>query len=370
MNNIVTVRSCKEYDFQKVYQLISDIYQTCKGPELKNKKVLIKPNVLSDDLPEKCISTHPVVFEAMIRFLQDNGATIVAGDSPAVHLRGFRPVKSGLSQVCEKTGITWIDFTTKPSNLTLRNGKIRIASVINEVDLIVSLPKLKNHDLVYFTGALKNTLGLVPGFAKAKQHAVHQNKESFSRFLVDLNEAVTPHFFLMDGIIGMEGHGPGQGTPFRTGVLLGSVNPLALDIIASTIAGYNPNDIPTNRTGLERGIWLKSADEINYNGPVLNSLIRKDFKRIHVTGDTNISLKFLKDRIRFLRKFERRPVFIHGNCAGCKKCIKICPRNAITMDRDIKNYVVLTDRKCIRCFCCSEVCKFDAVKIKVKVFGT
>jgi uncharacterized protein (DUF362 family)/Pyruvate/2-oxoacid:ferredoxin oxidoreductase delta subunit len=369
MNNIVAVRRCKEYDFQEIYRIISDIYQTCKGPELNNKKVLIKPNVLSDDLPEKCISTHPVVFEAMIRFLQEKGATVFAGDSPAVHLRRFIPLKSGLSQVCEKTGITWIDFTAKPFNLKLKNGNIRIASVINEVDLVISLPKLKNHELVYFTGAIKNTLGLVPGFTKAKQHALHQNRESFSRFLVDLNESLTPHFFLMDGILGMEGHGPGQGTPFRTGVLVGSSNPLALDIIASTIAGYHPKDIPTSRIALARGIWLKSADEINYNGPVMSLLIRKDFKRIPVTPDNNVSFKFIKDRIRFLRKFERRPVFIHNNCTGCNECIKICPKNAIKMDRDIKNYVVLTDKKCIRCFCCSEVCKFKAVKIRVKIFG-
>jgi uncharacterized protein (DUF362 family)/Pyruvate/2-oxoacid:ferredoxin oxidoreductase delta subunit len=369
MNNIVTVRRCKDYDFQEVYRLVSDIYLTCKGPELKNKKVLIKPNILSDDLPEKCISTHPVAFEAMIRFFQEKGATVFAGDSPAVHLRGFRPVKSGLDQVCEKTGIPWVDFTTNPSNLKLRNGKIRIASVINEVDLIVSMPKFKNHELVYFTGAIKNTLGLVPGFTKAKQHALHQNRESFSRFLVDLNEALTPHFFLMDGIIGMEGHGPGQGTPIRTGVLLGSSNPLALDIIASTIAGYNPKELPTNRIALARSIWLKSADEISYDGPALNSLIRKDFKRIPVTPNANVSLKFLKDRIRFLRKFERRPAFIHSNCTGCGECIKICPQNAIVMDKDIKNYVVLTDRKCIRCFCCSEVCKSSAVQIRIKLFG-
>jgi ferredoxin len=186
---------------------------------------------------------------------------------------------------------------------------------------------------------------------------------------VDLNESLTPHFFLMDGILGMEGHGPGQGTPFRTGVLVGSSNPLALDIIASTIAGYHPKDIPTSRIALARGIWLKSADEINCNGPVMSLLIRKDFKRIPVTPDNNVSFKFIKDRIRFLRKFERRPVFIHNNCTGCNECIKICPKNAIKMDRDIKNYVVLTDKKCIRCFCCSEVCKFKAVKIRVKIFG-
>ena len=217
----------------------------------------------------------------MIRFLQSKGATVVLGDSPAVHLKGFRPDKSGISKVCEKTGAKWIDFSVNPSRINLKKRKIRIASIINEVDLIISLPKFKNHELVYFTGAIKNTLGLVPGFTKGRQHAMHQNRESFSGFLVDLNEAVTPHFFLMDGIIGMDGHGPGQGNPFRTEVLIGSTNPLALDIIASTVAGYNPEDFPTNRIALERGIWLQSAEEINFDGPDLNSLsgrILKEFR--------------------------------------------------------------------------------------------
>lgn len=369
MNNIVAVRKCREYDYQEVYHHISEIYKVCQGPELKNKKVLLKPNILSDSSPDKCISTHPVVVEAMIRYLQAEGAEVVAGDSPAVHLRGFRPEKSGISAVCKKTGIQWIDFLHGSSSRSLRSSKIRIASIVNDVDLIISLPKLKNHELVYLTGAIKNTLGLVPGFSKGRQHALHQNRDSFSRFLVDLNESLTPHFFLMDGIMGMEGHGPGQGTPFRTEVLIGSTNPLALDLQASTIAGYDPKDIPTNRIALARGIWLHSPGEIIYDGPALNTLIKKDFKRIPITLDSNISLKFLKNRLQFLRKLDRRPVFIHHKCTGCRECIKICPQNAIEMHPEKKNYVVLTDRKCIRCYCCSEVCKYSAIRIMVKPFG-
>jgi ferredoxin len=244
-----------------------------------------------------------------------------------------------------------------------------MASVINEVDLIISLPKLKNHELVYLTGAIKNTLGLVPGFSKAKQHALHQDRESFSRFLVDLSEAVTPHFYLMDGIMGMEGPGPGQGMPVRTGVLIGSTNPLALDVTASRIAGYLPMDIPTNRIALSRGLWLKSFDEIEYNGPEIDSIIKTDFKRIHISPNGNISFRFLRNRLEFLRKLERRPVFNHLNCTGCRECIRICPQNAIAMHHSIRNHVVLTDRKCIRCFCCSEVCKHYAVDIKRKLIG-
>ncbi|OFY62702.1 MAG: hypothetical protein A2V64_06560 [Bacteroidetes bacterium RBG_13_43_22] len=369
MNNKVAVRKCREYDLQEVYRLISDIYESCEGPDVSGKKVLIKPNILTDSDPSRCVSTHPVVVEAMIRFLQDGGATVFAGDSPSIHLRGMKPVKSGIYEVCEKTGVPWIDFMKNPSERTLSKGKIRIASIVDEVDLIISLPKLKNHELVYFTGAIKNTLGLVPGFTKAKQHALHQNRKSFAHFLIDLSEAVMPHFFLMDGIMGMEGQGPGQGTPVNTEVLIGSTNPVALDIIATTIAGYDPMDIPTTSTAILRGIWLKDKGDIIYDGPDLKSVIKEDFKRIPLTKDRNVSFKFISNRLKFLRKIERRPVFIHSDCTGCRECIKICPVNAISMHPEKENHVVLTDSKCIRCFCCSEVCQYKAVTIRRKFFG-
>jgi uncharacterized protein (DUF362 family)/Pyruvate/2-oxoacid:ferredoxin oxidoreductase delta subunit len=369
MNNKISVRKCNNYDFQKIYDLISDIYRSTDGPDVTGKKVLVKPNILTDSDPAKCICTHPLVVEAMVRFLQSQGATVCVGDSPSVHLQKFKDEKSGIESVCERTSATWIDFKNDPTEIKLRNGKIKVASVIDEVDLIFSLAKFKNHELVYFTGAIKNTLGLVPGFTKAKQHALHQNRNSFGEFLVDLTEAVTPHYFLMDGIIGMEGPGPANGSPKEIGLLLGSSNPLILDIIASKIAGYDPMIVPTTKTAFFRKLWLGSEEEIIYDGPGLESIILKDFIKIPVSSNGNISLQFVMKRIKILRKLERRPVFIHENCTGCLNCVKICPVNAIASHPVKENYIVLTDSKCIRCFCCSEVCQDSAVEIRRKVFG-
>jgi len=369
MNNKIAVRKCKEYELNEVLDLISEIYKLTDGPDVKGKRVLVKPNILTDDDPAKCISTHPVVVEAMIRFLQAGGATVFVGDSPAVHLQKFKGEKSGIYTVCEKTGASWVDFLENPDEVNLRKGKVRIASIINQVDLIISLPKFKNHELVYFTGAIKNTLGLVPGFSKAKQHALHQDRSRFGEFLVDLNEAVTPQYFLMDGIMGMEGPGPGRGLPVEIGLLLGSTNPLIMDLMASRIAGYEPMLIPTSRTAFFRKTWLMSEDDIIYNGPELSTIIKSGFKKIPVSTTNNIALKFVMKRVKFLKKLERRPVFIHENCTGCQKCVNICPVQAILPLPSKKTHIVLSDNKCIRCFCCSEVCMDNAVVIRRKVFG-
>jgi uncharacterized protein (DUF362 family)/Pyruvate/2-oxoacid:ferredoxin oxidoreductase delta subunit len=370
MNNKVVVRKCTEYNLQQVIDLIAEIYELTDGPDVQGKRVLVKPNILSDDNPAKCISTHPVVVEAMVRYLQSRGATVVVGDSPAVHTSRFRGEKSGIYNVCESTGAQWVDFTVNPLEKKLRKGRIRIASVTDQVDLIVSLPKFKNHELVYFTGAIKNTLGLVPGFSKGKQHALHQDRSKFGEFLVDLNEAVTPDYFFMDGIMGMEGPGPGKGFPTEIGLLFGSTNPLALDIIASRVAGYEPLIVPTSRTALFRKKWLSSEDEIVYDGPQISSIVKKGFKKVPISHSNNIALQFVMRRIKFLKKLERRPVFIHENCTGCQKCVNICPVHAIQPLPANKTYIQLTDSKCIRCYCCSEVCLDNAVEIRRKVFGT
>jgi uncharacterized protein (DUF362 family)/NAD-dependent dihydropyrimidine dehydrogenase PreA subunit len=369
MNNKIAVRRCDSYDLKLVQDIISEVYSNTGGPDPSGKKVLLKPNILLDKEPEKCITTHPVVVEAMTRFLQEKGASVVIGDSPSVHTQKFVPEKSGIADVCKQTGAQWIEFKEDPVEKTLRKGRIKIASIVDKVDLIISMPKFKNHELVYFTGAIKNTLGLVPGFIKAKQHALHQNRNSFGEFLVDLNEAVLPHYFLMDAIEGMEGPGPGQGMPRKIGLLLGSTNPLIMDIVASKVAGYDPMLVPTNRNAFFRKKWMVSETDIEYDGPDQEEIVIKNFVKIPVSGNSNISIQFVMRRIKPLRKLERRPVFVHENCIGCHRCVKICPVNAITPHKEKENWIVLTDSKCIRCFCCSEVCTDNAVDVRRKVFG-
>jgi ferredoxin len=144
---------------------------------------------------------------------------------------------------------------------------------------------------------------------------------------------------------------------------------LILDIIASRIAGYEPLIIPTSRAAFFRKTWLQSEEEIIYDGPEIGTITKKGFAKVPISTTNNIALKFVMKRIKFLKKLERRPVFIHENCTGCQKCINICPVQAILPLPSNKTHILLTDKKCIRCFCCSEVCTDNAVVIRRKVFG-
>lgn len=369
MNKRVSVRRCDNYDAGKIETLFSEIYLSAGGPDPKGKVVLLKPNILTDEDPLKAISTHPAFLEAAINFFKKSGSKeVLVGDSPAVHRPGFRPSKSGITDVCSRTGATWVNFLESPREVKLNRGKIKVAKAALEADLIISLPKLKTHELMYLTAAVKNTLGIVPGFNKAAQHALHYDRRRFGRFLTDLNEAVTPSFFMIDGITAMEGPGPGNGMPVHTGVIIGSTNPLAADIIASEVTGYDIADIATNREALERGNWLKSPSEIEYDGPDRESIICKNFRRVPVIPDGNMALKFIIRRVRPLRRLERRPVFNSNNCIGCQACVKICPVKTLSVHPEDKKRIIIRDSKCIRCFCCHEVCPANAIDIRKKIF--
>ena len=365
MNNIVCCLSCTEYDVALILPLLEEVYKKTQGPDVTGKTILLKPNILFDEFPHRAVTTHPVFLEAVIRFLQSRKAgKIYVGDAPALHTPSFKPHKSGIYEVCNKMGADWVYFGKSIFSHTLPSGRVPLASIVKEVDYFFSLPKLKTHELMGYTGAIKNTFGLIPHVHKAKQHAIHRNPRTMAMLLLDLNEAFTPDYIFMDAIVSMEGPGPGNGTPYPLHLLLGSTNPLALDMVASKIIGYNPLELETNTEGLRRKKWLSSAEEIVLHGVDINEPIHSNYTLTRRSSMGKMSLGILLRFIPFFRKRERQPFFLEERCIGCQKCVEICPNRAITPHPNNPTNIRLKAKKCIHCFCCHEVCPQNAIEVR------
>ena len=131
-----------------------------------------------------------------------------------------------------------------PAGRVLKQAEV-IAPVA-EADGVFDLPKLKTHVLMSMTGAVKNLFGVLPGLSKVGYHATHPSQEQFADVLLDLAEYVRPRLSIMDGVLAMEGDGPGaSGTPRHAGVLLVSDSPLALDAAAAALIGLPLASAPT-----------------------------------------------------------------------------------------------------------------------------
>ena len=132
-----------------------------------------------------------------------------------------------------------------------------------------------------FTGAVKNLFGCIPGLDKAQYHLKVPDRDDFGAMLVDLMLACKPALAVMDAVVGMEGDGPAGGSPRHIGALLASADCLALDVVASAIAGLDPKEVYSNKAGLRGGRCPGSADEVQIVGVGWRELAPENFALPH-----------------------------------------------------------------------------------------
>ncbi len=365
----VALVRCESYEspvlgksIKKLLGLLGGIGEFVKS----GQRVLIKTNLLSGSPPEKAVTTHPNLVEAVAYLVKEAGGIPAIGDSPGERatLKGLARAyrTSGLEEVSRRTRVPLLSFEGEVMKVENSQGrlykKFTVTKQIKDFDVIISLPKLKTHPLTYVTAGVKNNLGFIPGLRKTEFHLKLPDRESFSEMLVDLLGSINIDLLILDGIVAMEGNGPYSGAPRKVGAILASRNAVALDFVASRLVGYeNPLDIPTNRIAVERRIFLPGNTEIL--GEKIGDLQLKDFKRI----PRDVSQKipgFLLNGLKNL--VSPKPKIIDQLCNLCNGCIENCPVGCVRKKRDGRISIRYSD--CIRCFCCQEFCLQGAIITK------
>ena len=371
MNKKVGIERCSTYESEKVYKAMKRAVELAGEPDVAGKTVLLKPNILFDTAVEKATTTHPGFLEAAIRLVREMGSKrILVGDSPGLQTPGFSGRACGIGETVKKTGVEWVDFTKEKIELPCPDGKVikkfTLTGAARDADIIISLPKLKTHQLMYYTGAMKNIFGLIPSLIKSALHVRFSGRESFASMIVDLNLAVKPGYALMDAIMGMEGRGPSAGNPRHIGLVLASSNLLAMDVAASSIIGYPPGEIPVNKEALIRNYWLSDFSEIEYPGLSPADLRIPDFLKIPLkkTGSQLFEFALPGPLKSFLNSLAPGPEINHNICIRCGDCSSICGSKAISPGGEGSELRMLIDyRRCIRCYCCHEICPKKAIDI-------
>jgi uncharacterized protein (DUF362 family)/Pyruvate/2-oxoacid:ferredoxin oxidoreductase delta subunit len=379
----VSIARCNNYDVPQVYTAVKKSLEQVDGIHKlvgQKKKVLLKLNLLSSSLgPEHAVNTHPAVVRALVDFFQkDVGAEVYIGDSCGSVRDGstnkaFKVTQ--LDKVTEDTGAKWVNFDKdKHINIKKSNGAtlptFRMARTVKDVDLVVSVPKLKTHGLTMYTGALKNTLGVIPAKGKKDVHIQAPKPAIFAQALVDVYEEVVPHLTLIDAIVGMEGNGPNAGNPRKVGLIIAGNNGVALDAVASSIIGYDPLGIPTIRYAQDRGLGTADLNKIDIKGERLEDVSIPDFKKPGNFAE-DFAINYLPGFL-FAKIFDvacdSYSTVYEPNCTKCYACIKNCPVQAITATGT--NGTARVDKeKCIGCFCCDEVCDYKAIVMEKHTVG-
>jgi uncharacterized protein (DUF362 family)/NAD-dependent dihydropyrimidine dehydrogenase PreA subunit len=318
-------------------------------------RILLKPNLLRAAEWDRGITTHPAIIQAVAELVQEAGGTAWIGDSPGGAIESHPQVmrKSGVVAVAEAVGARVVPFD-KVVWKRVRGDDYFVAPPVIEVDLVIDLPKLKTHAQTLYTGAVKNLFGVIPGTRKRELHLRAPGVKEFSQVLVDVLELVQPQLTIMDGVLGLQGNGPGMGgTPHMYGCVAASADPVALDAVLARAMGYRTGEVIHLDQASRRGLGVSNPDAVR------------------VVGDRDVlcfgKLDLPKARWYFrtpawvgpyLRRLARvRPELDASACVGCGQCAQACPKEVIVPGRppsfDLKN--------CIGCLCCAEICPQGAI---------
>lgn len=381
MKSTVAIVGCRNYKEEAVDRAIAAAVKLLGGWEAllsKDERILLKPNLLSRTAPEKACTTHPAVFAAVGRALQEAGFNnLFYGDSPGNHLIGSEQTAQGcgILQEAEKLNILPADFL-QGEEVPFPEGHAAdhfvLCKGVLESDAIINLCKMKTHQLERITGAMKNTFGCVYGFNKGASHARFPNADAFGKMIGDLNRLVKPRLHIMDGILAMEGNGPQSGDPVPMYVILASRDPVALDSVFCRLVDLDPGLVPTNVYGQEYGIGTYRSEDIELvteEGTVSMDEAADLWGNPDFQVERGTEFKGQLNAIRFLQPLlDRKPYIKKEKCVGCGICIQSCPldEKAIFMKNGKPKYHY---KKCIKCYCCQEMCPEKAIDVKSTWLG-
>jgi uncharacterized protein (DUF362 family) len=152
---------------------------------------------------------------------------------------------SGLAEALDAVDVTFVDLNVAELvRVPLRSsftslGELWLPVPVVEADVVVSMPKLKTHHWAGATLSLKNCFGCVPGRVYGwPKNTLHW--AGLDEAIIDVAAAVRPELQIVDGIVGMEGNGPIQGTPISAGLLVFGSDPVATDATAARLMGLDP----------------------------------------------------------------------------------------------------------------------------------
>ena len=365
MRTTVSLVTCQDYQEKAVHEKLKEAVDLLGGIQhyvSPGEKVLLKPNLCTGRPPEKCANTHPLVVKSIARLVQEAGATPLIGDSPQLGLARNAADKSGIGDVARELGVDIVEF--EPMSVLNPEGKIfktfTIGKIIKEVDTVINLPKLKTHALLLLTLGVKNIYGCIPGTRKAQWHVktYKAGKEYFAQMILDLTVLVKPALTIVDGVMAMEGMGPGFGDPRHLGLFIAGTDCVAVDRVIAEIVNVPPERDPLLRVAINKGYGVGQLQDIAVVGETIQDVSVTDFKLPQKEDMFDRIPTGLKRILK--RHLTDQPVINQEKCEACEMCLKACPVDNVDLE---DGTLKIDEQGCIQCLCCIEICPHAAIDL-------
>lgn len=284
---------------EEAIDLLGGIETVAKGKE----RIMLKPNLVAEG-PH--FTTKPEVIQTLSRLMKASGKEVLIGEGSAaaggfnakqgeVYRTKNKAILNGMQKyVFDQLGYTELAKSMHIPLINLHVGemvdvlvpnafafdKISLHHSLTDIDLLCSVPMMKTHTLATVSLGMKNLIGLYPGSvygsvrAWVHDHAAKAGSRGVASEIVDMVRANKLGLVVVDGSTAMEGNGPTEGNLVKMGVILAGTNPLATDLVAAEVMGFEKGEIPTFKFAQRAGMKPTSLEEIEVRGEKISNVKR------------------------------------------------------------------------------------------------
>ena len=281
------------------------------------QRIMLKPNLVG---PDPAYTTKPEVIKALAELFKNAGKNVCIAEGSAaadgfnwknnIQYRTKKPeILDPMQQyVFDKLGYTALAKELSVPLINLHSGKMKELQVddgllfdkitvhksVAETDLLCSVPMMKTHVLATVTLGMKNLIGVYPGSVYYSvrsflhDRASEKNSPGIAYEIVDMARASKLGLTVIDASSAMEGNGPSDGELVKMNLIIAGTNPLATDMVAANIMGFETQEIPTFNWAAKVGMKPSSVDDIEVRGETIAGVQRK-FKKPEVVPWNSIN---------------------------------------------------------------------------------
>lgn len=244
---------------------------------LRSARVLLKPNLITARNGHLAC-TDSRLLTAAARWFIVQGARVQVGDSPSFGSARAVLEKIGALDELTRLGAEVVEFR-QGVVVDLPGGlQAPLAAPALDCDLLVNLPRVKAHQQMRVTLAVKNYFGCVSGFHKPWCHMRHgEARPRFAELIIGLLAVLPDGLSLVDGVVAMHGSGPVHGEPHPLGLLACATNPVAVDTALLAVLGIDPEQCPLWREARRVGLRGTRLDELHFPEAAPAELAVRDF---------------------------------------------------------------------------------------------
>ncbi len=370
MKNLVSLTYLDSYESSKINSAVERSFSNIKLNTIikPNMKVLLKVCLPDSIEPDSAETSHPAIVQGVVEALSHLGAKCIIADSPYNNYsQAYLDTvyfKTGMLEVANSSDCE-LNHNLKIYTIDTPNGvktkTITLLDVINDVDVIINLGKIKVDERLGYLGASANMFGLIPGELKSLVLNRLNTIGDFNKYLIDIIQALKDKliFNILDGVVAIEA----GDTQRMLSCLAMSENIFSLDACMINILGLNYNNTIIKLASNRELVDINMPFEIV--GDEIDEFRNEDFALYDYDLNTPIH-KNSRQQKNYFKLNQQRPSIKPNRCKGCSVCSKICPTNAIMMkyDKQGELYAEIDYKKCIFCNKCFLACPYTVVKLK------